>query len=130
MRFGKSQDGRHGAFTLGYGLLHELAAGANSADGLGKREGASGDVGAVLAERVSGGEGWGQAGHGLLHYAVRRDGDGQDSGLGMLGELQGIDGTTEDDLGERKPERFIGFLEYGFGCGKTVLKVASHPDGL
>ena len=60
----EAEDGGHGALAGGDGLLHELAAEADGADGVGKVEGAGGDVGGILAERVAGGEGGGEVGQG------------------------------------------------------------------
>ena len=53
----EAEDGGHGAFSGGDCLLHVHAAGSDGADGFGEGEGAGGDVGGVLAERVAGGEG-------------------------------------------------------------------------
>ena len=56
----EAEDGGHGALAGGDGGLHELAAEADGADGVGEGEGAGGDVGGVLAEGVAGGVGDGE----------------------------------------------------------------------
>jgi hypothetical protein len=100
--------------------LHELAAGADGAYGVGEGEGVGGDVGGVLAERVAGGVGDGEmAGAELgLEDAQGRDGDGEDGGLGVLGEPEGVLGAFEDDFGEGKTEGVVGFFKDGAGGGR------------
>ena len=65
-----------------------------------------------------------------FEYAEGGDGDGEDGGLGVLGELEGVFGAVEDDVGEAKAEGFVGFLEDGAGGGVGVVEGAAHADGL
>jgi len=85
-------------------------------------------VGGVLAEGVAGGEGGGEA-------FFREDagggyGDGEDGGLGVLGELELVVGALEDEFGESEAEGFIGLFEDGSGGGEVVVEVAAHAYGL
>ena len=112
----------------GNGLLHVAAAAADGADGVGEGEGAGGDVGGVLAEGVAGGEGGGDALFG--QDAGGGDGDGEDGGLGVLGELELVFGAFEDEFGEREAEGLIGLVEDGAGRGEVVVEVSAHADGL
>ena len=129
---GEAEDGGHGAKTGGDGGLHELAAGADGADGVGEGEGAGGDVGGVLAEGVAGGEGDGEvAGLQLgLEDAEDGDGGGEDRGLGVLGELELVLGALEDELGEGKAKGVVGFLEDGARGGGGVVEGSAHADDL
>ena len=125
---GESEDGCHGAFPGGDGLLHEAAAGANGADGVGEGEGSGCYMRRILSEGVPGGEGGGDAV--LGQDTGSGDGDGEDGGLSVLGELEGVFGAIEDDFGEGEAEGFIGFFKYGAGCGKGFSEGASHANGL
>src|ERR1700761_8972227 len=58
------------------------------------------------------------------------DGDGQDRGLGMLGALELVLRTFEDDLRERKAEGVIGLFEDRASCGKSIVQCTAHADGL
>ena len=91
-----------------------------------------GDVGGVLAEGVAGGVGDGEvAGVELgLEDAEGGDGDGEDGGLGVLGELEGVFGAVEDDVGECEAEGVVGFFEDGAGGGVGVVEGAAHAYGL
>ncbi len=113
----EAEDGGHSALAGRDGGLHELAAGADGADGVGEGEGLGGDVGGVLAERVARGVGDGEiAGVEFgLEDAEGGDGDGEDGGLGVLGELEGVFGAVEDDVGEGEVEGVVGLLEDGAG---------------
>ena len=113
----EAEDGGHGAFAGGDGLLHVAAAGADGADGVGEGEGSGGDVGGVFAEGVAGGEGGVDAAFG--EDAGGGDGDGEDGGLGVLGELELVFGAFEDELGEREAEGFVGLVEDGAGDGEV-----------
>ena len=109
-------------------MLHVAASGADGADGVGEGEGAGGYVGGVLAEGVAGGEGGGDAL--FCEDAGGGDGDGEDRGLGVLGELEGFFGAFEDEFGEGEAEGFVGLLEDGSGGGEVVVEVAAHAYGL
>ena len=128
----EAEDGGHCAFSGGDGGLHELAAGADGADGVGEGESVGGDVGGVLAEGVAGGVGDGEiAGFQLgLEHAEGRDGDGEDGGLRVLGELEGVFGTVEDEVGEGETEGVVGLFEDGAGGGVSVVEGAAHAYGL
>jgi hypothetical protein len=65
-----------------------------------------------------------------FQHAQRGDGDGQDRGLGVLGELQLVFGPFEDNLGERKAERVIGLVKDRARGGRGVIERAAHADGL
>ena len=130
---GEAEDGGHGSDAGGNGLLHELATGADGADGFGEGEGAGGDVGGVLAEGVAGGEGG--AGDAFFCEGFGKDagggyGDGEDGGLGVLGELELVFGAFEDEFGEGEAEGFVGLVEDGAGGGEVVVEIAAHADGL
>jgi hypothetical protein len=127
---GQAQNRGHGAFALRHGLLHELATGADGADGIGEAERAGGDVGAVLAQGVARGEGRCKARNLLGQHAKCRDGDGQDGWLGVLGQLEGFGGAFKDDLGQRKAQGFIRFIEDCACGGEFLVEFAAHPDGL
>ena len=124
----EAEDGGHGAFACGDGLLHVLAAGADGADGVGEGEGSGGDVGGVFAEGVAGGEGGLDAAFG--EDAGGGDGDGEDGGLRVLGELELVFGAFEDELGEGEAESFVGLVEDGASDGEVVVEIAAHADGL
>ena len=57
-------------------------------------------------------------------------GDGEDGGLGVLGELELVFGAFEDESGEREAEGFICFFKDGFGGGEVVVEVSAHPNVL
>lgn len=125
---GKTEDGCHGSLTGGDGFLHEAATGADGADGVGEGEGSGYDVGGVLAEGVAGGHGGGETVFG--EDASGGDGDGEDRGLGVLGELEEVVGAVEDDFGECEAEGFVGFVKDGLGGREGVVEGAAHADGL
>ena len=58
------------------------------------------------------------------------DGDGEDGGLGVLGELEVFFGAFEDEFGEGEAEGFVGLVEDGSGGGEVVVEVAAHAYGL
>ena len=58
------------------------------------------------------------------------DGDGEDRGLGVLGELELVFGAFKDELREREAERLVGLLKGGASGGEVVGEVAAHADGL
>jgi hypothetical protein len=124
----EAEDGGHGAFAWRDGLLHVLATGADGADGVGEGESAGDDVGGVFAEGVACGQGWGDALFG--QYTGGCYGDGEDGGLGVLGELELVFGTFEDEFGEGKAEGVVGLFEDGAGGGEVVVEVAAHAYGL
>lgn len=128
----EAEDGGHGSLAGGDGGLHELAAGADGADGVGEGERMGGDVGGVLAEGVAGGVGDGEiAGFQLgLEHAEGGDGDGENGGLGVLGELEGVFGAVEDEVGEGEAEGVVGLFEDGAGGGVGVVEGAAHAYGL
>ncbi len=130
----EAEDGGHGSLGGGDGgLRKELAAGADGADGVGEGEGLGGDVGRVLAEGVAGRGGRdgeiARVEFGL-EDAEGGDGDGEDGGLGVFGELEGVFGAVEDDVGEGEVEGVVGFLEDGAGVGRGVVEGAAHAYGL
>ncbi len=108
----------------------KLAAGAHGAEGFGEGDGSGGDVGAVFAERVAGGEGGGEVREELGEDAPGGDGDGEDGGLGVLGVLEGFGGAVEDEVGEGEAEGLVGLVEDGAGGGVGVVELAAHADGL
>ena len=112
--------------------MHELAAGADGADGVGEGEGAGGDVGGVLAEAVAGGVGDGEvAGFEFgFECAQGGDGDGEDGGLGVLGLFEGVFGAVEDDAGEGEVEGVVGFFEDGAGGRIGIVEGSAHAYGL
>ena len=77
---------------------------------------------------MAGGEGGLDAAFGK--HAGGGDGDGEDRGLRVLGELELVFGAFEDELGEREAEGFVGLVEDGAGGGEVVVEVAAHADGL
>ena len=89
-------------------------------------------MGGVLAERVAGGEGGEDClgGKGLGENTVSGGGDGEDGGLGVLGEAEVFFGALEDEFREWEAESFVGFVEDGAGGGVAVVEVAAHADGL
>ena len=127
---GEAEDGGHGAFAGGNGLLHEAAAGADGGEGFGKGEGAGGDVGAVLAEGMAGGEAGFEGGEELGEDALDGDGNGKDGGLGVFGLLEGLGGAFEDEVREMEAEGFVGFFEDGFGGGEVLVEIETHAYGL
>jgi len=86
----------------------------------------------VLAEGVAGGEERRDAAGFEFGFedAVSGDGDGEDGGLGVLGELEVFFGAFEDDPGEWELEGVVGFLEDGAGGGEGVVEGAAHAYGL
>jgi hypothetical protein len=66
----------------------------------------------------------------MLEDAEGGDGDGEDGGLGVLGELESVFGAVEDDVGEAKAEGVVGFFEDGAGGGVGVVEGAAHTYGL
>ena len=130
---GEAEDGGHGSFSGGDGFLHVAAAVADDADGFGEGDGSGGDVGGVLAKGVAGGVGREDVlgGEGLRRKdAVGGGGDGEDGGLGVLGEAEVFFGAFEDEFGEGEAEGFVGFVEDGAGGGVAIVEVAAHADGL
>ena len=125
---GEAEDGGHRSFSGGDGLLHVAAAAADGADGVGEGEGSGGDVGGVLAEGVACGQGWDDSLFG--EDARGGDRDGEDGGLGVLGELELVLGAFEDELGEGEAEGFVGLVEDGAGDGEVVVEIAAHAYGL
>ena len=125
---GEAKDGSHCAFSGRDGLLHVLAAGAHGADGVGEGQGPGGDVGGVFAEGMAGGEGGMDAAFG--EDARGGDGDGQDRGLRVLGELELVFGALEDELREGEAEGLVGLFEDGSSDGEVVVEIAAHPYGL
>ena len=77
---------------------------------------------------MAGGEGWRNAFFG--EDAGGGYGDGEDGGLGVLGELELVFGAFEDELGEGEAQGFVGLVEDCAGGGEVVIKVAAHADGL
>ncbi len=82
----------------GTALLHEAAAGADGADGVGEGEGSSGYVGGVFAEGVACGVSGGDAGFG--EDTGDGGGDGEDGGLVCSVSLRVLVGAFEDDFRE------------------------------
>ena len=113
-------------------MLHVLAAGANGADGVGEGEGSGHDVGGVFAEGMAGGEGGLDValGEGFCQDAGGGDGEGEDRGLRVLGELELVFGAFEDELREGEAEGFVGLVEDGSSGGEVVVEVAAHAHGL
>jgi hypothetical protein len=128
----EAEDGGHGSLAGGDGGLHELAAEADGADGVGEGEGVGGDVGRVLAEGVAGGVVDAEVAglEFVFEDAEGGDGDGKDGGLGVLGELEGVFGAVEDDVGEGKAEGVVGFFEDGAGGWVGVVEGSTHAYGL
>ncbi len=87
-------------------------------------------MGGVLAEGVAGGEGGLEVAEFSLQDAGSGDGDGEDGGLGVLGEFEGVVGAVEDELREREAEGVVGFFEDGAGGGEVVEEIAAHADRL
>ena len=127
---GQAEDGGHGALAGGDGLLHVTAAVTNGADGVGEGDGTGDDVGGVLAEGVAGGEGRLEVAEFFLEDAGGGDGDSQDRGLGVFGELEGVFGSVEDDRGKREAKGVIGFFKDGAGGGEVIEEIAAHTNGL
>ena len=109
-------------------MLHILSAGTNGADCVGEGEGIGDDVSGVFAEGVTGGKGGLNPSFG--EDSCGGDGDGQDRGLGVLGELELIFGAVEDQLRERKTEGLVSLFEDRARGGEVVVEVASHANGL
>ena len=88
-----------------------------------------GDLGAnLLDERGGKAE---DGGHGSFgEDALGGDGDGEDGGLGVLGELELVFGAFEDEFGEGEAEGVVGLVEDGAGGGVVVVEVAAHAYGL
>ena len=125
---GQAEDGGHCALSGGNGLLHEAAAGADGLDGVREGEGSGGYVGGVFAERMPGGVGGCDAVFG--EDARDGDGDGEDGGLGVLGELEVFFRAFEDELGEREAEGVVGLDEGDAGGREGFVEGESHADGL
>lgn len=126
--FREFEEGGHGADPGGDGLLHELAALADDADGVGKVEGAGGDEGGVFAEGVAGDK------VGLEAFAAGDaeggGGDGDEGGLGVFGLFQLLFGTVEAELADGEAEGLVGFGERGAGFGKRIVKRTAHSGEL
>ena len=104
-----AENGCHGSLTCGYSLLHQMPAAANRTGGGGKFHGAGGDVGRVLAQRVTGkivgrNSGFGQ-------NAERGHGHGKDRRLGELGQPQLLFGSVKAEGSQVKAKRVVGFLK-------------------
>ncbi len=125
---GEAEDGGHGTLSGRDGLLHEAATGADGAYGVGEGEGSGGNVGGVLAERVSCGDGGGDAV--FCKDAGGGDRDGEDGGLSVLGELEGVFRSFEDDFRKGKAEGVVCFFKYGAGGGEGFNEGVSHAYGL
>ncbi len=81
---------------------------------------------------MSGGEGRLNAAVGQRRQQEARggDGDGEDRGLRVFGELELVFRAVEDELREGEGESFIGLVEYGASDGEVVVEIAAHSDGL
>ena len=117
----EADDGGHRAGAGLAGGGHQLAAGAEEADGIVEREGARGHEGGVLAERVAGDEGGA-----FEQVGVQVGGDAQegeagdgDRGLRVLGLLQLVLGALEADAGEGDAEDLVGAVEELLRRGET-----------
>ena len=112
----EAEDGGHGALAGGNGFLHEAAAMADGAHGVGEGDGASGDVGGVFAEGVAGDEG----GRNSIFRedAQGGDGDGTDGGLLKFGEFELVFGAFKAEFGDGEAEGFVGFFEGAARDGK------------
>ncbi len=100
------------------------AASAYGADGVAEGERAGYYVGRIFSEGVAGGEGRRDAFFG--EDAGGGDGDGENRRLGVLGELEVVFRTFEDEGGEREAESGIGFFEGGSGDGECIVEGAAH----
>ena len=124
----QGEDGGHGAFSSGDGGLHGTSAGFDGANGVGEVERAGGDVGGPFTEGVAGGESGMNAM--LGEDAEGGDADGEDGGLGVLGEAEFVFGAVEEDAAEGEGEGFVGFGEGLGGDGEIFSEAAAHAHGL
>ncbi len=125
---GEFEEGGHGAESGGNGLLHVLAAVADEADGVGKVEGSGGDEGGVFAEAVAGDVIGGKAGFG--EDGEGGGGDGEECGLGELGEFELVFGAFEAEAGEGVAESVIGGFEDVARGGVRIEEGLAHAYGL
>ena len=131
----EADDRGHPALAPGAGRLHQLAAAADEADGVGEVEGAGGDEGRVLAHRVAGGEGGlgdvdAELRPALAHGLEVGDRRGEERGLGVLGAVEVVLGALPGEPADRLAEGGVGGREHGGGGGGGLGEGAAHADGL
>ena len=66
----------------------------------------------------------------LGEHACGGDGDDEVCGLCVLGELELVFGTLEDELRDGEAESFVGLVEGGASDGEVGVEIAAHSDGL
>ncbi len=86
--------------------------------GVGEAEGSGGDVGAVFAQRMAGGERGRDAF--FSQHALGGDRDGQDGGLGVLGELEVFFGAFKMSFESGKPRASSASSKTALAVGKLL----------
>src|SRR6266540_362809 len=122
------EDGAHRALPLRHRLLHERAARPHGLRRVRRGAGARRDERGVLAERVSRDEVRDDPSLGEDRRRSRRD--GQDRGLRVRGELQGLLRPLEAHPRQLLAERRVDLLEHGARLGEPVEEFLTHPDRL
>jgi hypothetical protein len=106
---GQFEQSGHGAYAFRHGILHELAAGADEPEGVGKIEAADGNQGGVFSEAVAG-----HNARAMVEFskdAVSGNRSSENGGLGIGSLLKFFLRAVETKIREREAESSIGFRE-------------------
>ena len=117
--FSQAEDSGHAAFTEGHGFLHELAAEADGADGVGKGQGAGSDEGRIFAEAVAGSDVRCQPFLGEDAAAGRAG--REDSRLCIIGFHEFFIRPFEAELGQGKAQCVVSFFKKLFDHGICIV---------
>ena len=115
----------HRPLARGHGLLHQLPAAAHGASRGGELDGPGGNVGGVLAQRMSGKIIRGRPSRG--QNPERRHGDGKDRRLGELSQAKLLFGSVEAELRQVEAKCLIGFLKGLARDGKAEARSRPMP---
>jgi hypothetical protein len=129
----KADDRSHGADADGNCRLHGIAADAQQARRIGKREGAGGTERGVFAERVTGHE----CGIALeiearfvLEHAHCRERDGHQCRLGILRQSEPVGRALPHDRGQLFTERIVHLGKHRAGGSVRIGQRLAHANGL
>jgi hypothetical protein len=122
----------HRAFADRHGLLHRLAANAQEARGVRKRDRPGTGEGGIFPERVSGNELGSTDTDALLFLqgAHHRARDGHQCRLGILSEREAIGGALPHDVGQLLAKRRVDLVEHGARSRESLRQVLAHADEL